>query len=161
MLKYYDYQIFILALNMYKWKREEIILLIEMVEERACLWDVSHSDYHNQIHRRNGLQEIASKLNIPVDEIKKKIHTLRAQLSKERLKMKTIKSGSGSSEIYKSKWEFFNLLEFMFRHTEKRNTVDSMVSIVLFLIFLKVCYRNRLWKVLKIISVIKKERLRT
>ncbi|KAK4871893.1 hypothetical protein RN001_016017 [Aquatica leii] len=40
--------------------------------------------------------------------------------------MKVKKSGSGSDEIYETKWEFFSALQFMFLHTEDTRTTNSI-----------------------------------
>ena len=85
------------------------------------------SDYHNSQKRKGAIDRIAESVNKSAEEVKKKIHTLRAQYSKEKTKMKTAKSGSGSQEMYVTKWEYFQALQFMFRHSEN-TTVDSMVS---------------------------------
>ena len=55
-----------------KWQREDVKKLIELVEERQSLWNVNHKDYHNQIKRRNAIEEIAAALKIGNEEVKKK-----------------------------------------------------------------------------------------
>lgn len=71
---------------------------------------------------------MSSELSMPDEVIKKKIHTLRAQYSKERSKIKNSKSGCGADETYKTKWEFYDMLQFMFSHNDRNATTDSMVS---------------------------------
>lgn len=112
----------------YKWLREDVLKLIEMVEDRNCLWNVASSDYHNQIKRRNCIAEIASELNIPSEEIKKKYTLFVLNILKRRTEMKTKKSGSGSDKVYLPKWEFFGALQFIFRHAEVTKTTNFMVS---------------------------------
>ena len=67
-------------------------------------------------------------VNKSAEEVKKKIYTLHAQYSKEKTKMKTAKSESGSQEMYVTKWEYFLALQFMFHHSQNTTTVDSMIS---------------------------------
>ncbi|KAF5271419.1 hypothetical protein FQR65_LT17620 [Abscondita terminalis] len=108
------------------WARQQVIKLLELVEENECLWNVESTDYHNQNKRRTAIAKIATIVEMPHEEVKKKLHTLRAQYSKERSKMKQNKSGAGANEIYKTKWEYFKTMKFMFRHTAKSQTTDSL-----------------------------------
>lgn len=82
------------------WNREQVKCLIEAVEARECLWNVKSPFYHNQTKRRAAISEISSELHMPDEDIKKKIHTLRAQYSKERSKMKSSKSGLLSQKVH-------------------------------------------------------------
>jgi len=112
------------------WHRERVSQLIENVELYPCLWQVKNKDFFKQSKRFAALTQIAEVLQISsADEVKKKLHTLRSQFIKERTKMRSTKSGSAANEVYKTKWEFYEPLKFMFCHsTESNDTVDLLVS---------------------------------
>lgn len=112
-----------------KWNREKTLILIEMVEARECLWNVQLEDYRNKIKRQNAIEDIANAMKMTHEDIRQKIHRLRSQYTNERSKMKKKKSGSGSAELYKTKWEYFQALDFMFQHSSVgSDNVDSLVS---------------------------------
>ena len=66
-----------------KWTEFEIDTLIEILEERVCLWDVSCKAYHMRDKREKAYTEIKEALDISVVDIKTKITSLRAQLGRE------------------------------------------------------------------------------
>lgn len=59
------------------------------------------------------LQEIATELNVSSQDVTAKFHALRTQFNRESNKEKQQKSGSGSADIYTSKWEYMSSLKFL------------------------------------------------
>ena len=53
-----------------KWTHDKIVRLIDLYEERACLWDVFDKEYHDKDKRERALVEIANELDNPVADIK-------------------------------------------------------------------------------------------
>ena len=64
------------------WTDEEISLLIDMLEEKLCLWDVFDQEYTKRDVKEIAYTEIASSLNTNIESIKAKINGLRAQLGR-------------------------------------------------------------------------------
>ena len=62
--------------------------LIDLLEERPCLWDIFDTDYSKREIREPVYTEIAETLDFSVQDIKTKIHNLRAQLGREMDKLK-------------------------------------------------------------------------
>ena len=81
-----------------KWTEPEIDQLIDLLEEKDCLWDVRKKDYHLRNKRERAFEEMRDILDIDVAEIKAKITSLRAQLGREIAKTKAKKSGQGLGE---------------------------------------------------------------
>ncbi|KAK7867640.1 hypothetical protein R5R35_001294 [Gryllus longicercus] len=108
------------------WSSDKIKLLIELVKTRECLWHVKSCEYRNHARRRLAYEEIAAILDIPTEEIKRKLHTLRAQYSKETGKIRKMEHSSGRT--YSSKWEHYDQLRFMFSHSEEWSTPDQRVA---------------------------------
>ena len=63
-----------------RWTKPEIDQLIDLLEEKDCLWDVNKKDYHLRNKRERAFEEMRDILDIDVAEIKAKITSLRAQL---------------------------------------------------------------------------------
>ena len=80
-----------------KWTEFEIDTLIEMLEERVCLWDAYCKAYHIRDKREKAYTEIKEALDISVVDIKTKITSLRAQLGREINKVRKKKSGQAAT----------------------------------------------------------------
>ncbi|XP_030758576.1 uncharacterized protein LOC115884213 [Sitophilus oryzae] len=112
--------------NKSKWKSEDTLHLISLIEDNQCLWNVTLADFKDRLKREKAVCNIASELKISSEDVKKKIHSLRTQYTNERSKMKKFKSGDSTTDRYKTKWEFYNALQFMFQHSSANETIDSM-----------------------------------
>ena len=64
------------------WTDEEISLLIDMLEEKLCLWEVFDQEYTKRDVKEIAYTEIASSLDTNIESIKAKINGLRAQLGR-------------------------------------------------------------------------------
>ena len=95
-----------------RWTEPEIDQLIDLLEEKDCLWDVNKKDYHLRNKRERAFEEMRNILDIDVAEIKAKITSLCPQLGREIAKTKAKKSGRGLGENYKSSWIYFDGLQF-------------------------------------------------
>ena len=83
------------------WMDEEISLLIDMLEEKPCLWDVFDKEYTKRDVKEIAYTEIASSLDTNIEPIKVKInrHGLRGQLGREVAKVNKTKSGQSTDEL--------------------------------------------------------------
>lgn len=61
------------------WLDEKCYQLIELVEERANLWDVTNTEYKNRSKREISLEEIGKIIDLPKDEVANKWNLLRQQ----------------------------------------------------------------------------------
>ncbi|XP_013189961.2 uncharacterized protein LOC106134444 [Amyelois transitella] len=95
---------------------EEFILSLETMPE---LWDKKCNDYTNKYKRRIGyekLQKILVKIKprTTVEDVKKKINSLRSNYRRELKKIVTSKrSGAGTGEVYVPKSWTFKYLTFL------------------------------------------------
>ena len=96
-----------------KWSSEETNQLIDLFEERPCLWDVFNKSYHDREKRDKAYVEIKTELSVPVNEIKAKLLKLRSQLGREINKTSKTKSGQGTDELYKPTWVCWEKLQFL------------------------------------------------
>ena len=96
-----------------KWTNEETCMLIDLFEERPCLWDVFDKNYHMRDKRDMAFKEIEAKIDFSVAEIKAKISKLRSQLVREISKCTKTKSGQSTDELYKPTWTYWHKLQFL------------------------------------------------
>ena len=84
-----------------KWSDAEIDRLIELLEERSCLWDVVCKEYHVR-EKRKRAYEIENELEKDLNDSKTRIVGLTSQLGRELSKTNNKKSGQALSDNYKS-----------------------------------------------------------
>lgn len=73
------------------------------------------------------LNEISQQLEITTDEVTAKFHALRSQFNRERSKTQQSKSGAGTDEIYVSRWEYFQSLQFLSVGTASGPTISVLI----------------------------------
>ena len=61
------------------WTTDTIVELIEDLQMRRCLWDVSSSEYKDRGKKQAALAELAQKYGVTTLEMDKKIHTLKGK----------------------------------------------------------------------------------
>jgi hypothetical protein len=94
-------------------------IIIEDYENHPELYNVQHTFYKNKTKRQECLKRITNIVNefcgiSTTDENVKKINGLRTQFLNEISKEKKSEtSGKGRSQLYKSNWWCFELLNFL------------------------------------------------
>lgn len=64
------------------WSPKEIFEIIKFYETNAFLWDKTQWEYKNKKLKAEKLNDISVAMNIPTQEIIRKLHNLRNQVSK-------------------------------------------------------------------------------
>ena len=106
-----------------KWN---VTALIDLLEERPCLWNIFDSQYTKREKRDSAYKEIAETLEREVGEIKTKINNLRAQLGREIGKVKKTKSGQATNELYQPLWINWERLQFLANQMQSGGTRDTI-----------------------------------
>ncbi|CAK9811262.1 hypothetical protein ANTPLA_LOCUS6955 [Anthophora plagiata] len=96
-----------------EWSKDEIFNLISMYEENSVLWNTKDVDHKNREKKNKIIEEMAANFNCLSEEIQRKIHNLRNQMSQELKKKKKRRSGSGIDEMDVSHWPYFAALKFL------------------------------------------------
>ncbi|XP_046984220.1 uncharacterized protein LOC124554196 [Schistocerca americana] len=96
-----------------QWSREEIMELIQLYEANECLWNTKCSGYRDRTKKHKVLEEIGLKFSCSQEEVQRKLHNLRNQVSQELKKIKQRRSRSGAGDNCKSKWPYFDALKFV------------------------------------------------
>ena len=95
------------------WTHEETVHLIELLEENSCLWNIFEKAYHSRESRNKALSELGDILGISTTAVKAKILKLRSQLGREVAKVNKTRSGQSTSKVYKLRWAYWELLQFL------------------------------------------------
>ena len=67
-------------------------------------------------------------MDIPKEKVTSKWNVLRAQFSRKVHSELKLKSGAATSERYKSKWKFFNMMKFLTEAVQARKSTESLVK---------------------------------
>lgn len=118
------------------WNNDKIFHLIELYQTKALLWDNTRGDYKDKPKKEAALAEISKALNISQRDVETKLHILRTQFSRETKKI-TAKKSTGSGEIEKSRWMYYEPLQFLLHGatTSGSDTKEKIVSSVFFYIY--------------------------
>ncbi len=93
------------------WSEESIHKMVGLWRDRPLLYNTKHQDYTSKVGRRLALEEIAEEMTISVQELISKMVSLRTYYgSQHRKKIAWEKKGLST---YKSRWQFFDALEFL------------------------------------------------
>ncbi|CAI6374356.1 unnamed protein product [Macrosiphum euphorbiae] len=110
-----------------EWPDCKSLELIQLYREKRSLWDPLDKNYKNNKIKFDDWQEIATKLNTDVTNIKKQIESLQGSYCRERQRQDSSRrSGAGTDDLYKSKWFAFNEMQFLKEKYKPRQTKDSM-----------------------------------
>jgi hypothetical protein len=103
----------------FKWREEHTQMILELLSDHECLWNVKSENYRNRNIRERALEEILKQINIPdltVEDVKLKIKTIRTRYSYELGKiLKSEKSGAGRDDIYIPKLFWFKQADVFLR----------------------------------------------
>lgn len=113
-----------------KWNDEETDLLIDLLEQNACLWDIFSKDYHLKDKRDKTFETMQEELGISIADVKYKITGLRSQLGREVAKTNQKKSGQAVGENYKSTWIYWDKLQFLIPVIKAGKSKDSLQASV-------------------------------
>ena len=103
-----------------QWNDEEILKLIELYEGNPVLWDHLSQEYRDRNLRKLAIDKIKESFKKRTEEdIKNQWHTLKTIHQREHKRQEASKkSGSATSEVYKTKWKFFESMSFVLRSSE-------------------------------------------
>ena len=92
-----------------EWTNDKVINLIYLYRDRPVLWDCRLKEYKDRNKRMDALLEIAFSFGVEKGEIERKIKNLVCPFSRELKREREVsRSGTGSDDVYKSKWFSYN-----------------------------------------------------
>lgn len=95
------------------WSKELVIELIEMLKAAPALWDIQSKEYRDRNLKFDEMSKIASHFKTNVDEVSRKIKSLKTQFSRERKKIGE-KSKSGAATFSEDNiWFGYNMMKFL------------------------------------------------
>ena len=104
-------------------------MLISFFQANECLWNHNIPSYHQQSQNKDLLYDMMSKeLDDKYDssEIQKKWKELEKKFKQEHRKASVKPSGSGTDEVYKPTFPFYDQLQFLTSICETDETMDSI-----------------------------------
>ena len=103
-----------------EWSNEEINTLIELYESHPVLWDHHSKEYRDRNLRKLAMDNIKESLGKRTEEeIKSQWHTLKTIHQREHKRQEgSKKSGSATSDVYKTKCQFFESMSFILSSNE-------------------------------------------
>ena len=110
----------------YKWNDQTVEKLIDLYEERPCLWDISDRSYSKRDAKEKALSEIKDELDIELSIIQAKWKSLRAQYGRELAKENKTKSGQSVDELYESSWAFMQKMRFVDQVTKTAKSTSTL-----------------------------------
>ena len=118
------------GLNLEKtWSSEEIEMLIRLWAERPVLYNSSLPEYMDKTKRQLALREIGIQMALEENIISKKMSSLRTYYANLRSNyLASKRSGSGSMQVRKPSWPFYDSLEFLNDNYVPRRTKSNMPS---------------------------------
>jgi hypothetical protein len=103
----------------FKWRDDHTQLVLDLLSNHECLWNVKSENYSNRNIRDKALEEMVKQLNIPDltrEDVKLKIKSIRSRYSSELAKiLKSEKSGAGRDDIYAPKLFWFKQADLFLR----------------------------------------------
>ena len=99
LLKFFNY----FLIMVFKWRYDHTQLVLDLLRNQECLWNVKSENYRNRNIRDKMLEEMVKELNTPVltqEDVILKIKSIRSRYSSELAKvLKSEKSGDGRDDI--------------------------------------------------------------
>nr|CAH7723013.1 unnamed protein product [Callosobruchus chinensis] len=78
-----------------EWSQQIVLVLLEEYQKREILWKPRHPLYYNTIKKEDAWREIAAILNVEVQELKKKMESLKGSFRREKSR---VKKGTGTGK---------------------------------------------------------------
>lgn len=112
-------------------RSRQLRAFISKYKNFKCLWDVRCKDYCNRDIKRSAYNELLVVYNLikpeaTIDDVKKKINTLRSNFRKELKKIHESKRSGAGADIYQPSTWLFEELTFL---ADLEKAVDSISSI--------------------------------
>nr|CAI5823868.1 unnamed protein product [Callosobruchus analis] len=124
-----------LSMSDYRTYSHELLTeFIEYFRDNPCLWKITSDDYKDKnmkFQAYNKLLEITPKVerDVTIDNIKKKINSLRAVYRKEHKKLRdSMRTGLATNQVYASNLGYYSQLEFLNDQRQGEQSADNINS---------------------------------
>ncbi|KAL1488823.1 hypothetical protein ABEB36_014619 [Hypothenemus hampei] len=119
----------------FKWTLENILNFLEIYEKYEVLWNIKLDKYRDRNARDENMSKLKEELNaeginVNVEEIRKKIKSIKTIYSQELNKiLKSKKSGAGREDLYTPKLTWFEIADRFLRNvTVSRKSTSNLVT---------------------------------
>ncbi|KAL1249043.1 hypothetical protein QQF64_022361 [Cirrhinus molitorella] len=108
------------------WDSHKEQILLELWQQRACLYNVSSSCYHGHVKKDAAWKEIAEELQLPVGEVITQVASLRTQYGKL---LHPKPRGSGAKELTPRQNWIMKHLHFLKCHVLPRQAFSTLEQV--------------------------------
>ncbi|XP_033342858.1 uncharacterized protein LOC117229980 isoform X2 [Megalopta genalis] len=110
-----------------EWNNEGAMKLIDAYKKRDIIWDPKHYQHFNKYKKFDAWKEISQEVGRSVDECRRKMERLLSSFRRENMKIrKSIGTGKGSNEIYRSTWFAYDSLKFILDKNKPRDAMETI-----------------------------------
>lgn len=104
----------------------EVLRFINLYRSHELLWNMNISLYRRNDLKIKAYESISAEMKMSVEDVKKKIKSLRTAYSAEKSKVeKSKKSGSDTDSLYIPTLFWYNEMTFLNSSLIRRTTVDN------------------------------------
>jgi hypothetical protein len=97
-----------------EWSDEETMTVIEFYHTNPVLWNHCLSEYKDRNLKKLAMDKLTAILSCSEEEIKNHWHSIKTVFDREDKRQKSSKkSGTSTSQVYKSNWKYFDCLAFV------------------------------------------------
>lgn len=119
---------------MSEWTREAVEVLLDVYKNHEVLYNSRNTSYQNKHSRKDALDKVTVEVKkvrpgTTVEDIKKKMMSLRTHFGQEMQKMqRSRRSGAASGSVYTPSVWWFPLMMFLRDHIQARKGENSLPS---------------------------------
>lgn len=97
-----------------EWDQEKCLKLITEYKNLGLLWNPRDRTYYNKLKKENAWKILAEKIECSIEEVKKKIESLKGSYRREKTRVKRSRGkGKDRQEIYESRWFAYHHMHFL------------------------------------------------
>lgn len=119
------------------WSNEMVLEFLELYEAQRLIWDPSQPLHKNRNDIHDAWRAIQQQLKFKgsISDLKKKKDSLMASFRACHNKvLKSIKSGTGTEDVYKPNWFAYDRMASFLRNTNSpRQTINTEVRVFFYL----------------------------
>jgi Alcohol dehydrogenase transcription factor Myb/SANT-like len=113
--------------NKYTFTSDQKLQLISLYRSKEILWNIKRADYHDKSAKELAYSDIASRMNVAIDDVKHQVNNLRSQFNAAHRQVTEHKpTGTGSDGKKPKRWWVYDELLFLADTLECRETPTNV-----------------------------------
>lgn len=113
-----------------EWDIEEVYKVIGLYKKHSCLWDRRSRHYKNSHLKNNAWNAISKEMDIPVDEVKRKVKNLRSAYLLEKKKVdESGKTALSPLDVHRPHLFYYDKMCFLDSIVILRKPIDNFTQV--------------------------------